>query len=156
MQSIHFQSASIKQFGMSGSTFTSNLLGTPIDSQVFGSTIASPSVGALCCGVSTAALFHNSTIGAVSEVGASQNNVDSAFSMSGGALTQALTSGPASWAAPGGNYYFLNGGGTHFPFTITDMTMSGGNYSIITNLGGGFPSAGPLSVHAAPVTVTIN
>lgn len=157
MQSIHFQSTSVGQFALSGSTFSANMVGSPFDAQVFNSSISSPSVGATCCGVSSHALFHNSTIGSVTEVGASQANVDSAFTMSGGVMSQPLVANsPISWLIPGGSYYFLNGSGTHFPFTANDVSVSGGNVNITTSLGGGFPSAGPLSVHAAPVAVTIN
>jgi hypothetical protein len=154
-QSFHFQSASIYEMLMSGTVLSANLLGTPVYTSVFNSSIASPQVGALCCGVSATALFSGSTIGSVTDVGANESAVDSAFSMSGGVMTQANASRTGSWAVPGGSYYFQNTGLTQFPFTITDLTQSGGNWNIVTNLGGGFPSAGPLSVHAAPVAVTV-
>jgi hypothetical protein len=76
--------------------------------------------------------------------------------MSGGVMSQPHANGAIAWAVPGASYYFLNNSAQQFPFTILDMSTSGGNDLITTNLAGGFPSAGPLSVHAAAVNVTVH
>jgi hypothetical protein len=61
--------------------------------------------------------------------------------LSNGVTSRPISEGAVNWTQSAGGLQFHKGCASH-PFMITDVTQSGGNVEIATNLEGGFPDTG--------------
>jgi hypothetical protein len=162
--SIDFQSASVKQFTLSGANVTSFVHGSGINNTIVDSTLNELKLGAHSYGASYGQTYIlDSSITTLGTYGASVNPINTVGTWAGGTFTSPIASGALSWAVPGANVYFVGAQTSQPPmFQISDVAQSGSNVVVSfsqngTPWAGGFPTM-PLSggttaginVHPAP------
>lgn len=159
---IAFQSASIKQFTMSGVTSNGYVTGTPINTSISNSTLSGLFPGAYVYGPSSNTTCLNCAIATMGSQGVIDQGiagvgVNVSYTMSNGVITVPISMAlPAvPWAVPGAQLFwagqYANEG---VPFKVVDVTQSGSNVLVQTTLQGGFPAlpldSGKLYLHVHP------
>jgi hypothetical protein len=137
---IAFQSASVNSFSMDRSNVTYAMNGTPINSNISNSAIASFRPGAYAYGVSRQTTCTNCVINAFVTGGFAEQGINN-YSMANGILTIPKPHGPVTWAVPGANIAWQG----HYDFEgpvmqILDVWQDSTNTYVATSLKDGFPT----------------
>ncbi len=148
LHGIGFQSASVTNFIMSGSTVTGVLDGngggdTSIsDSSIPASWALAPYAYGACLGSHTLTNVVGPSVLSNPTGTTGATFATSLYTHTGsGVFTIAKASGPQGWAVPSARIIVSGSNGTITQFTVMDVAESGSNTVITTDLGGAFPSA---------------